>query len=110
MPTHGGYHAFVRHSHGTIDPFEAPGAPTSPGAGTVAYSINQEGVTTGEYFGSAGPSYGFSRAPGGQVTNFDAPGAGIGQGTRPSTNNASGEVAGWWTDQSGLNHGFLWVP
>jgi hypothetical protein len=30
--------------------------------------------------------------------------------TRPSTNNAEGEVAGWYTDAGGLNHGFLWIP
>jgi hypothetical protein len=59
-------------------------------------------------------AHGFERFPDGQFVNFDAPdaGPGFGQngGTRPSTNNAEGEVAGWYIDAGGLNHGFLWIP
>jgi hypothetical protein len=41
---------------------------------------------------------------------IDAKGAGTsaGQGTRPSTNNLEGDVAGWWIDEYNLNHGFVW--
>ena len=41
-----------------------------------------------------------------------APDAGPGafQGTRPSTNNLQGEVAGWVTTASGGNRGFVWQP
>jgi hypothetical protein len=43
---------------------------------------------------------------------LDAPDAApsIPPGTRRSTNNAEGEVAGWYIDVGGLNHGFLWLP
>ena len=45
-----------------------------------------------------------------KLIEFDAPDAGTsaGQGTRPSTNNLSGAVTGWWVDGNGLNHGFVW--
>jgi hypothetical protein len=56
--------------------------------------------------------HGFSREAFGNYATFDAPGAGTsaGQGTRPSTNNLSGAVTGWWVDGNGLNHGFVWYP
>lgn len=35
-------------------------------------------------------------------------GTGTWHGTRPSTNNSAGNVAGWYIDNAGLNHGFIW--
>jgi hypothetical protein len=32
------------------------------------------------------------------------------QGTRPSTNNAAGEVVGWYLDAQFMPHGFIWQP
>jgi hypothetical protein len=57
-------------------------------------------------------THGFSRSADGAFTIFDAPGAGTSgyQGTRPSTNNLSGEVAGWYIDAENVYHGFLWRP
>jgi hypothetical protein len=56
--------------------------------------------------------HGFSRSAQGDLAPFDAPhaGTGAGQGTRPSTNNAAGAVAGWVVDANSLYHGFLWQP
>jgi hypothetical protein len=69
------------------------------------------GITAGQYFDASNNAHGFERFPDGQFANFDAPHAALGStaGTRPST-NAEGEVAGWYIDAGGLNHGFLWIP
>ena len=81
------------------------------------YSINLGGATTGQYIDASNNAHGFERFPDGQFANFDAPDAAPSSrmtfgffGTRPSTNNAEGEVAGWYIDAGGLNHGFLWIP
>lgn len=97
---------------GTIQIFEITGVPKTEYAGTVAYSINGCGATTGQYFASTGANHGFSRTRDGRVLTFDAPGGGEGtnQGIRPSTNNQPGDMAGWYVDGSGLNHGFSWKP
>jgi hypothetical protein len=56
--------------------------------------------------------HGFSRSAGGEVQTFDAPDAGsmANQGTRSSTNNAAGEVTGWYIDAQFMPHGFIWQP
>jgi len=56
--------------------------------------------------------HGFERFRDGSFASFDAPGAGTGvwQGTRPSTNNLEGAVAGWYVDEKSVNHGFVWIP
>jgi hypothetical protein len=99
--------AFVRHRDGSFANYLYPGS-----LGTVFYSVNRFGVTAGDYLDSDVVFHGISRSRSGEVKIFDAPDAGTGQyqGTRSSTNNARGEVAGWVTDTSGLNHGFVWVP
>jgi hypothetical protein len=60
----------------------------------------------------AGVFHGFSRSADGKIARFDAPGAcaNCTQGTRPSTNNAEGEVVGWEADEDTLLHGFIWIP
>ena len=49
------------------------------------------------------------RSADGTTTNFDVSGAGSGrnQGTNPFGINASGEITGYYTDTSGVPHGFL---
>lgn len=100
--------AFFRHRDGSfVTNYLFPGA-----LGTIFYSVNRFGVTAGDYLDSNLVFHGISRSSSGEVKVFNAPDAGTGQyqGTRSSTNNARGEVAGWVTDSSGLNHGFVWVP
>jgi len=108
-------HGFVRHPNGTFTTFDDPeaGAGTAhPPQGTYPFSINFGGATTGQYFDASYNAHGFERFSDGQFVNFDAPDAAPGSaaGTRPSTNNAEGQVAGWYIDAGGLNHGFLWIP
>jgi hypothetical protein len=103
----GGYHGFLRTRGGAFTSFDDPNATQ----GTFPFSINSEGEVTGQYT-DANNNHGFERFPDGTFTNFDAPHAasGITAGTRPSTNNVEGAVAGWWIDKHGVNHGFVWLP
>jgi len=106
-------HGFVRHSDGTFEKaIDVPKAFNGNGGGTVIYSINASGTTTGVYSDSSLVNHGFSRSHDGHYRYFDAKdgGGGVYQGTRPSTNNDNTEVAGWYTDGGGLNHGFVWEP
>jgi hypothetical protein len=112
---------FTRARDGAFTTFVDPGASMSgPGPnGVNAYSINLVGEVTGIYFDASGVQHGFERDANGNFTNFDAPGAGTApfnpntgqyQGTRPSTNNAWGEVTGWYIDANYVSHGFVWQP
>lgn len=106
-------HSFVRHPDGTFKEFNVrPNSHKDPCASdTVVYSINDDGTTTGVLGHAGGTALGFSRSSDGKVYEFKAGDhTGPCQGTRPSTNNASGEVAGWFTDSNNLNHGFVWTP
>lgn len=49
------------------------------------------------------------RAANGTITTFDVPGAGTGSGpgTEPYAINPAGEIAGWYTDASNVNHSFV---
>ena len=99
----------------TITVFDAPGAGTGPGQGTQGIAINSAGAIAGTYIDQSGVNHGFLRAPNGTFATFDAPGAGTGpaQGTfvgLVGAINPSGAIAGAYTDQSGVNHGFLRSP
>src|SRR5205807_3166206 len=63
--------------------FDAPGAGTGPGQGTIPYAINQASTIAGSDLDASNVYHGFLRAAGGTITVFDAPGAGSGpcQGT-----------------------------
>src|SRR5438093_3611025 len=64
----------------TITTFDAPGAGTGPGQGTLPFGINPAGTMAGYYIDSRDATHGFLRAPDGTITTFDAPGAGTGPG------------------------------
>jgi hypothetical protein len=55
--------------------------------------------------------HGFVRDPTGAITTFEAPGAGTepasSQGTRAFSISQRGEIAGYYTDAVGMNHGFV---
>ncbi len=99
--------AFVRTPDGKLTTFNVSGS-----SGTTAYSINLLDTATGVYADANIEFHGYSRSAFGTFTFFDAPDAGPGafQGTRPSTNNLEGEIAGWVTTASGGNRGFVWQP
>jgi hypothetical protein len=104
----------------TITTFDAPGAGTAARQGTTAFGINPTGTITGFIRDTNNARHGFVRASDGTITVFDAPGAGTcsascgtignGQGTRAFAINPSGEITGFYTDNSGSCHGFVRAP
>jgi len=98
---------FVRTPDGKFTTFNV-----ADSSGTAAYSINLLDTVTGVYADTDFAFHGYSRSAFGAFTFFDAPDGGPGsfQGTRPSTNNLEGAVAGWVTTASGGNRGFVWQP
>jgi hypothetical protein len=60
----------------SIITFEAPGAGTTAGQGTLAEGINAFGTTYGYYIDGGSVAHGFIRPLTGSFTTFSAPGAG----------------------------------
>jgi hypothetical protein len=89
--------------------FDAVGAGTGSGQGTISKDINAKGEVTGYYVDANNVSHGFLRDYRDNVAIFDAPGAGTGpgQGTISSSINAKGEVTGYYVDANNVNHGFV---
>src|SRR5580700_7049880 len=89
--------------------FDAPGAGTGSGQGTLAIGINAEGETMGYFLDANSTFHGFVRSSEGRVTAFDAPGAGTGafQGTGPFGLNSEGAITGLYVDADNVAHGFL---
>ena len=100
------------HPQPTIITFNAPGAGTGPGQGTIAFAINPAGTISGRYADAGGAIHAIVRTPDGAIIAFDAPGAGTGprQGTRPFSINPAGVTAGYYNDASGVFHGFMRTP
>src|SRR5436309_7993775 len=96
----------------TITTFDAPGAGTGPGQGTIAFAINPAGTSAGYFNDATGVFHGFLRTPDGAITTFDIPGAGTGpgQGTFAGNINPPEAIAGRYIDASGVAHGFLRAP
>jgi len=101
----------------TITTFDAPGAGTGAGQGTIAFSLNPSGAIAGFIRDANNARHGFLRAPDGTFTIIDDPAAGTcstscgtignGQGTRAFAINPSGEIAGFYTDNTGRCHGYV---
>jgi hypothetical protein len=104
-------------THTTSTTFDAPGAGTAAGQGTFPSGLNSSGAITGFIRDANAARHGFLRAPDGTFTIFDDPSAGScstscgtignGQGTRGYAINPSGEIAGFYTDNSARCHGFV---
>src|ERR1700688_25850 len=92
----------------TVVTFEAPGAGTGAGQGTLAEGVNAAGTIYGYYTDASGVVHGFLRASHGPFTTFSAPGAGTGsgQGTFAISLNPAGTLAGYYIDGSGVSHGY----
>ena len=100
-----------------ITTFDAPGAGTGAGQGTFANGMNNSGAITGFIRDANAARHAFLRAPDGTFTIFDDPGAGTcsmscgtignGQGTRAYAINPSGQITGFYTDNSARCHGFV---
>src|SRR5438046_1911719 len=93
----------------TITTFDAPGAGTGPGQGTLPFAINPAGTVTGYYIDAGDARHGFLRTRNGAITTFDAPGAGTGpgQGTNALSVPAEGAVGGRYVDRGTGCPGFL---
>lgn len=109
------YHGFLLSPDGQFTTFDPPGADiTDAYYGSVTESMNQQGALTGYYVDEYTVFHGFLRDPEGHFTTFDAPGAdlthGDGNGTFPENINQEGAIAGYYTDVSGVAHGFLRSP
>src|SRR6266851_395364 len=104
----------------TITTFDAPGAGTAAGQGTIAFAINLSGAITGltRYTDNSARCHGYVRAANGTFTQIDAPDAGTGpfpQGTFPSNItpmgiNPAGAIIGFYVDASSVQHGFVRAP
>ena len=116
------FHAFLRKSNGSFVSFDGPGgcdSGVSAGCyGAAAFNINIFGTVAANYADNSGNfvNVGLIRRPDGKLTTYQAPGAGNGpyQGTGcPGCAvglNASGEVAGIYTDTNNVFHGFVRSP
>ena len=97
----------------TIVTFDAPGAGTASGQGTVPSSITPGGAIAGYYADAGNVHHGFFlSALGGTFTSFDAPGAGtVGpfqfRGTFAFGINPQGAIAGYYGDTSAVPHGYV---
>jgi hypothetical protein len=100
-----------------ITKFDAPGAGTGAGQGTFANGMNDSGAITGFIRDPNAARHAFLRAADGTFTIFDDPAAGTcstscgtignGQGTRAYAINSSGEIVGFYTDNSARCHGYV---
>jgi hypothetical protein len=105
---------------GHIIEFDAPGAGTAPGQGTVAFGLNLSGTVVGFFRDTNSARHGFLRTPWGSIITFDDPAAGTcsancgaigdGEGTRGYSINLFGDVAGFFTDTTAHCHGFVRSP
>ncbi len=113
-------HGFLRTaSTGAITIIDVTGEDTGENEGTFPICINASGAIAGDYSttsttasGTNSFTHGFVRSAGGTITTFDAEPLPATYGsTNPGTlvlaMNASGEVAGFYIDGVGAEHGFL---
>ena len=104
-------HGFLRDEEGVITTFDLPGAGTGPGQGTFGGGFTPDGTIMGVYADADSLYHGFLLDTNGAVTTFDAPDAGnvpgSFQGTVPWGINANGEITGYYTDETNVNHGFV---
>ena len=93
--------------------FDAPGAGTGSGLGTLPISINPKGAIAGLDRDANACRHGFIRDKHGNFTIFDDPnaGTGSGEGTRGYSINPAGAVTGWYTDAiTGAGRGYVRAP
>jgi hypothetical protein len=92
--------------------FDAPGAGSGAGQGTIALGSDAQGVITGWYVDGSNVYHGFLRAPNGDIATIDVAGAGTsaGQGTFIGGMNLEGIATGFFVDAGNVDHGFLRTP
>jgi hypothetical protein len=124
FPDDSGYfihHNFVRSPDGKLKTFDVPDAGKGSYQGTgcsgCALGLNQLGAIAGIYSDANSVNHGYLRNPRGEITTFDAPGAGTDsyEGTGcfsdcPVMLNDLGAIAGIYIDTNFVYHGFLRSP
>jgi hypothetical protein len=93
----------------SITTFDAPGAGTAAGQGTIGYEVTAAGTIMGYYIDSGNVAHGYLRSRSGAFTTLDAPGAGTsgGQGTFAYSITPAGAITGSYIDGNNEYHGFL---
>jgi hypothetical protein len=116
------FHGFLRKPNGSFVRIDGPGgceSGTSAGCfGAAATNVNLFGTVAASYADNSGNfvNIGLIRSPEGRLTKYEAPDAGTGpqQGTGcpgcATGLNASGAIAGTYTDSNNVIHGFLRSP
>jgi hypothetical protein len=109
VDVNGVLHGFVRSTAGTFTTYDAPGAGTGAGQGTLPESNNTPGAITGQFIDGNFVNHAFVRSNQGTFSTFDVPGmgTGAGQGTVPVANNDTGAIVGEAIDGGTVIHGFL---
>src|SRR6266481_3403427 len=109
VDVNGVLHGFVRSTDGTFTTYNAPGAGTGAGQGTLPESNNTPGAITGQFIDGNFVNHAFVRSNQGIFSTFDVPGmgTGAGQGTIPVDNNDPGAIVGEAIDGGTVIHGFL---
>lgn len=106
-------HGFYRDPNGAMTLFDAPGAGTTAGEGTLAYDMNGNGVIVGQVTTGSGSGlaigHSFMRAADGTITEFDPPAAGP-DGSIADGINDSGAIVGTYLDANLVRHGYLRKP
>lgn len=104
----GGFQGFAFRA-GTYSTFEAPDAGTGADQGTMAFSIDSEGVIAGTFIDADGVQHGFIEDRG-RFASFNDPsaGSGAGQGTGLTAISSDGTLTGYFVDASGTTHGFTY--
>jgi hypothetical protein len=103
------YQGFSRGEAGTIHTWEAAGAGSLEGQGTVANSLNVWGTIVGTFDDSSGDRHGFLRKATGAFTQIDAPGQGA-SGTILTSINFFGQSVGLYLDADIVSNPLLRNP
>src|SRR5437762_265380 len=94
------------HAQGQFTTFDAPGAGTRPGQGTLAAAINAAGTVSGMYWDANYVTHGFVRAADGSFATFDPPGSAYVIADTLGINSA-GTVVEQYVDANSVGHGAL---
>ena len=100
-------HGFIRSPWGAFTSFDAPGAGTAAGEGTMVTlesGLNVQGETIGWSVVAPSTAHGFVRERNGVITLFDPPGSVF---TVPGAINPEGLIVGGAYDANFVLHGFV---
>src|SRR5580658_297065 len=99
----GDTYGFLRNGSGASSLFEVAGSP-----GTAGTAINDSGVIVGYDFSDGGGNASCERDQSGDVTLLTLPFANT--ANQPTGINQSGNITGYYTDATGMNHGWVGAP